>query len=143
MDSENTRIRRLQLIQNNAACIISRSKKTVSITPILHSLHWLPIESRIEYKIILLTFKSLNGLAPTYLSELLIPYNPIRTVKSSNSNLLQEHEPRTIKHGERAFVNCAPQLWNSLPNDMRLCESQDIFKKKLKTFLFKNAFEMS
>ena len=67
---------RLQLIQNTAARIVTRSHKYQNITPVLCSLHWLPVDMCIVYKIALLTFKCLNNLAPLYLSELLIPYEP-------------------------------------------------------------------
>ncbi len=58
------------------------------ITPIIQSLHWLPIKYRISYKILLLTYKALNGLAPAYLTSLLSRYNPTRSLRSQNSGLL-------------------------------------------------------
>ncbi|KAI4881540.1 hypothetical protein NFI96_001572 [Prochilodus magdalenae] len=61
-------------IQNSAARVLVRTKKSAHITPILLQLHWLPVTERIHYKILLLTFKALHGLAPTYLSALLHPY---------------------------------------------------------------------
>ena len=135
------KIHRLQLIQNNAARLISRTRRCESITPILISLHWLPVESRIEYKILLLTFKALNGLAPNYLSDLFISYKPPRNLRSGNMNLLKETKPCTVRFGERAFAHCAPKLWNMLPNDMRTCGTLEIFKKRLKTYLFKRTFD--
>ena len=116
--------------------------KSVCISPTLVSLHWLPVDSRIQYKILLITFKALNGLAPKYLSELLIQYSPSRSLRSSLQNLLQVNEPNSVKYGERAFIYCAPKLWNALPSDMRSCHSLAIFKKKLKTVLFKKAFNL-
>ena len=65
-------LNKLQRIQNAAARIITGSRKFEHITPSLIKLHWLPIKFRIEYKILLLTYKALNGLAPQYLSDLLI-----------------------------------------------------------------------
>ncbi|KAI4898285.1 hypothetical protein NFI96_024414 [Prochilodus magdalenae] len=69
-------LRPLQYIQNSAARVLVRTKKSAHITPILLQLHWLPVTERIHYKILLLTFKALHGLAPTYLSALLHPYVP-------------------------------------------------------------------
>ena len=135
-------IRRLQLIQNNAARIVSRSSKYDNISPVLFKLHWLPVEYRVKYKIILLTFKSLNRLAPVYLMELLQPYIPSRDLRSGSMNRLVEPQPRTVKYGDRAFSICAPRLWNSLPNDLRCCTSLDSFKKDLKTHLFKKTFKV-
>ncbi len=59
-------INKLQVVQNAEARVLTRSKKYNHITPILQSLHWLPIKFRISYKILLLTYKALNGLAPAY-----------------------------------------------------------------------------
>ncbi len=50
-------------------CILTRSRKYDHITPILQSLHWLPIKFRISYKISLLAYKALNDLAPAYLTS--------------------------------------------------------------------------
>ncbi|KAI2646730.1 RNA-directed DNA polymerase from mobile element jockey [Labeo rohita] len=69
-------INKLQIVQNAAARVLTRSRKYDHITPILKSLHWLPIRFRISYKIALLTYKALNGLAPVYLTSLLLRYNP-------------------------------------------------------------------
>ncbi len=67
-------INKLQVVQNAAARVLTRSRKYDHITPILQSLHWLPIKYHISYKILLLTYKALNGLAPAYLTSLLSRY---------------------------------------------------------------------
>ncbi len=69
-------INKLQIVQNAAARVLARSRKYDHITLILQSLHWLPIKFRISYKILLLTYKALNDLAPAYLTNLLSRYNP-------------------------------------------------------------------
>ena len=137
----NTCLHKLQLIQNTAARIIKLAKKSDHITPLLYSLHWLPVKERIEYKILLLTFKSLNNLAPAYISELLQPYQPSRSLRSSGQFLLQQPKSRTKRYGDRAFSTCAPQLWNSLPVDVRQITSLSQFKKAIKTILFKRAYK--
>ncbi len=68
-----TSIARLQYIQNPAARILTRSKRSAHITSILADLHWLPVAYRIKFRMILLIFKALNGLAPYYLCNLLLP----------------------------------------------------------------------
>jgi exonuclease III len=133
-------INRLQRIQNIAARIVTRARKYDSITIVLESLHWLPMEYRIQYKIALLTFKALNELAPSYLSELITAYKPARSLRSSSNNLLEEPAVRTVRYGERSFFYCAPKLWNTLPNHLRLCTDLDVFKADLKTFLFRKAY---
>ena len=72
----NSTLKGLQLIQNAAACILTRTRRFEHISPVLASLHWLPVKFRIDYKILLLTFKALHGLAPSYLNYLLFPYTP-------------------------------------------------------------------
>ena len=66
-------IDRLRNVQNSAARIITRTKKYDHIKPVLKQLHWLPVNQRINYKILLLTYKALNGQAPSYITELLEP----------------------------------------------------------------------
>ena len=77
-------INKLQRVQNAAARLISFSRKRDHITPILYNLHWLPVDQRIEYKILLITFKILNGISPSYLSDLIQPYKPSRSLRSSS-----------------------------------------------------------
>jgi hypothetical protein len=137
----DTCLHRLQLIQNTAARIIKLSKKSDHITPILYSLHWLPVKERIEYKVILLTFKGIHGLAPLYISELLKPYLPSCSLRSENLLLLTQLKSRTKTYGDRAFSVCAPRLWNMLPLILRQINSLSGFKSALKTHLFKRAYE--
>ena len=82
-------LRSLQLIQNAAARVLTRARRYDHITPVLTSLHWLPIQARADFKILLLTYKSLNGLAPSYLAELINPYIPARPLRSLGTNLLE------------------------------------------------------
>ena len=86
----NFLIRRLQYVLNSAARVIARSRKFDHITPLLIELHWLPVEQRIIFKILLFTFKVVKGLAPSYLSELLEAYVPMCMLRSSLQLLLLE-----------------------------------------------------
>ena len=81
-------IRQLQLIQNAAARVLTRTKKVDHITPVLRSLHWLPVYQRIDFKIRLLVYKALNGFGPKYISDLLPRYGPSRRLRSSGTGLL-------------------------------------------------------
>ena len=130
-----TQLSKLQKLQNAAARIITLSIKYTHITPILQSLHWLPIKNRIMFKILLLTFHCVQGSAPQYNISLLSPYVPSRNLRSSNSRSLVI--PKSTKTwGERAFAHAGPSLWNNLPEDVKSCTSSDSFKDHLKTFLF-------
>jgi hypothetical protein len=132
----DTEISKLQRIQNTAARLVNRSKKSEHITPILRKLHWLPIKLRINYKILLITYKALNGIAPDYISNLLTPYKPARSLRSSGQNLLFTPNSNTATYGDRAFSISAPKLWNTLPQNIRNADNINSFKSKLKTFLF-------
>ena len=131
-------IAKLQRLQNSAARIVSRTRKYEHITPVPTKLHWLPIKFRIQFKVLLLVYKALNGLAPKYIKELLVPYKPRRHLRSEAKGLLDE--PRTrLKFGDRAFSISAPRLWNALPQHLKGSTSCQAFKKCLKTHLFRLA----
>ncbi len=102
-------INKLQVVQNAAARVLTRSRKYDHITPILQSL------LRISYKILLLAYKALNDLAPAYLTNLLSRYNPTRSLRSQNSGLLVVPRIAKSTKGGRTFSYLAPKLWNSLP----------------------------
>ena len=105
----------------------------------LKLLHWLPIEQRIEFKILLLTFKARNKLAPEYISSLITPYTPGRTLRSLTAD--QRCIPKTkLKTGERAFQVAGPTLWNDLPSHIKKCKTVNDFKSKLKTHYFCTVF---
>ena len=133
-------LQKLQRAQNTAARLIKLSSKYNHITPHLMGLHWLPIEYRIQFKILLLTYKTLNGLAPSYLSDLLQRYAPVRNLRSSSAILLQPKRFCLASYGCRAFSVSPPELWNRLPLNIKLSSSTDKFKSALKTHLFKLAF---
>uniref|UniRef100_A0A8C6LWY4 Reverse transcriptase domain-containing protein n=1 Tax=Nothobranchius furzeri TaxID=105023 RepID=A0A8C6LWY4_NOTFU len=131
---------RLQLVQNAAARFLTGTRQREHITPVLANLHWLPIHLRIEFKILVFVFKSLNNLAPGYLSELIHPYVPTRSLRSADQHLLHVPSSRCKSRGERAFSVCAPKLWNHLPLPIRLSSSLSLFKSRLKTHFYSLAF---
>ena len=133
-------LQKLQRVQNSAARVVAFVKKQDHITPVLQELHWLPINARIEFKLLLLTFKSLNNLAPVYLNNLIPSYITNRTLRSSNKNLLNIPKTNSKTYGDRAFSVAAPRLWNALPLSIRSIKSFDILKSNLKTFLFKKYY---
>ena len=135
-------ISRLQRIQNNAARLVTGTSKYSHITPVLINLHWLPVAQRIQYKILLTVFKCLHGLAPVYLTELIVLYIPNRPLRSAGANLLVVPKSRTKSYGDRSFSVAGPTLWNSLPESIRVLDGLVAFKRQLKTHLFKVAFDL-
>ena len=127
---------KLQRVMNAAARIICMKRKFDHITPTLVDLHWLPVKQRILYKILLLTYKAQNGLAPSYIQELITPYQPGRALRSQQLGLLSIPRTKLKTYGGRSFAKAAPTLWNSLPLSIRMCETLPVFKRTLKTHLF-------
>ena len=101
------------------------------ITPVLRSLHWLPVVQRCAFKTALLTFKAIHGLAASYFCELIRYRSAARDLRSVDDILLD-----VPKFTSRAFVVSAPTLWNSLPCEIRTSTTIGSFKSKLKTYLF-------
>ena len=138
----DNQIARIQRVQNAAAKLIFRKKKFDHVTPLLRDLHWLPVQQRIFFKVVLLIFKALNDAAPSYLTDLLKLYSP-------RANLRSTHDPLTLSipmtnlrtYGDRAFSVLGPRLWNDLPLHIRESDTTASFKRQLKTHLFKVAFE--
>ena len=107
-------IKILQHVQNVAARILSLTPKHEHFSPVLQEMHQFPIEERITFKILLMTFKGLNGLAPSYLSDLVTRYIPRR---------LLDVRYNLRNCGFRSFSAASPQLWNDMPLEIRSCES--------------------
>ena len=135
-----TQLHRLQVIQNSAARLIFKINKRTHITPIIRSLHWLPIDHRVQFKILVICFNCINGTAPAYLSQLVRPYTPSRELRSSHENFLHVPFTRTKVYSSKCFSIAAPTLWNKLPSNIRNCVNIERFKSLLKTFLFKLAY---
>uniref|UniRef100_A0A8C6L5A4 Reverse transcriptase domain-containing protein n=1 Tax=Nothobranchius furzeri TaxID=105023 RepID=A0A8C6L5A4_NOTFU len=131
----------LQLVQNAAARFLEEKRKYDHVTPILADLHWLPVVFRVCFKILLLVFKALNGMAPEYLFDLLQPYIPSRSLRSESHHMLLVPATRLKTRGDRAFSVAGPKLWNDLPLSVRLSTSVEVFKKVLKTHYYNLAFK--
>ncbi|TWW65055.1 hypothetical protein D4764_22G0007020 [Takifugu flavidus] len=136
----NSSLRSLQLIQNAAARVLTGIDKRDHITPVLVSLHWLPVKFRIYFKTLLLTYKVLRGLAPSYLEELVTPYQPNRPLRSQNAGVVVVPRVSRGRMGGRAFSYQAPLLWNQLPVQPAISRrvplhepAQGFFLLKLKT----------
>ena len=135
-------IQSLQKLQNFATKVILDKTLYDHVTPCLITLHWLPVQYRIDYEIALLTFKCLNGLAPSYLSSLIELYKPSRNLRSADKYFLRERRTNFKTISEKSFSFSSPKVWNSLPITLRMETSLAVFKKNLKTFYFKKAYNV-
>ena len=129
---------------NRAARLIAGTAPRERITPVLINLHWLPIKARIVLEICVLTYSALNTGKPAYLRNKLSKFTtelgvPIRY--SHDPHRL--NEPRMNKEiGTRSFKYSAPRLFNSLPRSVKDSGNLKVFKKRLKTFLFSECYDL-
>ena len=134
-------IKKLQVAQNSAVRLIDKLSKREHITEARKNLHWLPIEARIEYKIITTTWKILNNQSPEYLKRLITLKNNNRSLRSSGKLLLEPPDTKSRNSwGSRPFAISSPTLWNRLPDDLKQKKTIESFKKSLKTHLFRKYY---
>jgi hypothetical protein len=129
----------LQRVQNSLARVVCNAPYRSPPQPLLKSLHWLPVIERVEYKLAAMTYKVLLHQEPSYLLQHIDQYKPVRTLRSSNSTLLNVPPTKTIT-AARAFRISAPTVWNSLPSEVRESSSQPQFLRRLKGHLFQRVF---
>ena len=123
-------LNKLQRVQNVAARILICTKTYDHVTQILKSLHWLPVKARVEYKLLLTTYKTVNGRSPQYVSTLLKKYVPGASLRSKDKGLLTVPDFRLDTFGRSLFQYTAPQEWKALPLSLSLSiESLNTFKK--------------
>ena len=124
---------KLQSVQNATARVVTGTRKFDHITPVLRQLHWLPVRQRITFKLAMITFKCLHGLAPSYLTDVCIPVSSVVgrwQLRSADSGALVVPRTRTTI-GRRDFAVAGPATWNSLPVNLRTSSlSRDTFAKK-------------
>ena len=136
-------IRPLQLVQNAAARLVFNRPKFSHTTSLLCSLHWLPVAARIRFKTLVLAYRAVKGSAPSYLQAMVKPYTPTRPLRSATSGRLAPPSlrgPCGRSTRSRLFSVLAPQWWNELPPDVRTAESLPIFRRRLKTHLFRKHY---
>ena len=128
---------KLQKLQNAAARLVLGRRRRDSATEALHMLHWLKVEARILFKIILLVFKVLKGMCS---DNLQLKY---KAFNGRDDDFLKLETPTfKTKYGERTFEFNGSRLWNALPYDMRILEDVEVFKKRVKTLLFEGTDEL-
>ena len=127
------------------AKLVLNRRKYDSSREALYDLHWLPVKARINFKLLSFMYNCSVGDAPLYLTELLSKRVPgtlgLRSSKSININYVVPFNKRKT-FNDRSFSTIGPRLWNSLPADIQLSKSLDVFKKKLKTYYFKSFYDL-
>jgi hypothetical protein len=137
-----TKLARLQRIQNAAARLYSGCSRYEHITPVLRELHWLPVASRVVFKVATIVYKAHHNLAPNYIVELCPPAGHLHqhNLRSVTRHDLATIRTLTFRIGDRTFARSAAEIWNNLPTDLRASQSVSTFCKHLKTALFHDAY---
>jgi len=131
-------IRRVQSVQNAAALLLTGAGRHDHISPVLRQVQWLPVQRRVDYRLVCFVFSSLSGHASPYLADdiHLVSEGPRRRLHSFTNRLYAV--PRTHNtFGDRSFAVAGPRVWNSLP--AHLCDGDityNSFRRELKTFFF-------
>ena len=104
--------------------------------PLLDSLHWLPVRSRIHFKLGLLVYKAFILGYPSYLANLFKPRKYTMGLRVNHTKDIMPGPRSRTNYGEKSFLRAAPSIWNSLPAHIQSAESIMVFRKYLKTHLF-------
>ena len=133
----DTTLSLMQKVQNTAAGMVLNKHQSYSATECLKELHWLPVKSKVEYKVLTMVFKCKHGMAPKYQQDLLEAKEHCRQgLKSSSKQLLKVPTTTRKTFADRSFSVKGPRLWNNLPDNIWTITSYTTFKKPLKTHLF-------
>ncbi len=131
-------IKPLQMIQNAVARLVFNEPKRAHVTPLFVSLHWLPVAAHIQFKTLMLVYRTTTDSAPNYFHSLLRIYIPSRSLRSASERRLVVPSQRGSKSLSRTFSFTVPGRWNDLPTPIRNAGSLSIFKQQLKTHLFQH-----
>ena len=133
-------VKNLQLVQNAAARVVTKTGKYDHISDKLSELKWLPVKFRTVYKLNLLTWKAPNGQSLEYLSDMISERKHDRDLRSGNTKVLNATKTKLKTMGDRAFSVIAPKTWNLLPKYLRMNEKLMSFKARLKSHYSSEAY---
>ena len=137
----NYQLNKLYRVLNASARLVCNALRFCYISPLLRGLHWLPVKARIQFKILLITFKAIYGLALKHLCDLLTFKSSLYNLRSLGSILLSMPAVRSkTTLGDSAFMVAAPKLWNFLPKELRAITNVNSFKAHIKTYLFRTVY---
>ena len=130
---------RLLKLQKRAARIILQADFMTPSKQMFQKLGWLTFTKRVQYHTCVMVFKSLNRLAPEYLTNLLTRQSEThsRNLRSNDKYMLKIPFARTAYY-EKSFSVTGPRLWNSLPLQIRQSTGLNSFTKLLKAYLLNN-----
>lgn len=129
-------IKRLQIVQNCAARLLTQTPARQSAKPALATLHWLPVLQRIQFRALCMAHKAVSGKGSSFIRSLVTPYRPTGALRSDSKHLVSVPKIRRARSGGRSFVYNVAKLWNDLPLDIRQEANYLTFRKLIKTHLF-------
>ena len=138
--TSKSNLNKLQRVQSDLARVVLQAARKSSSEPLLKQLHWLPVQQRIIFKMALTTFNVRSSEQPSYINSLLDNYTPSRNLRSEGQHLLRI-PLRKSAAARHSFCFGAPTIWNSLNPNTREANSLESFKTRLKTELFRSAFQ--
>ena len=133
-------ISKLKSVQNSAARLVSQFQKMDHITPVLKELYWLPVHQPILFKILVVTYKALHGLAPKYIIDPIKPYTPTTSLRLSAKQQFDVPRFKTRTYDAWAFSRFTPNEYNKLPLAITTAPTFSCFMSPLKTHLFISVF---
>lgn len=124
------------MVQNAAASLLTNTKKHEHITPVHASLHWLPVQSRIHFKVLLMVYLATHSLAASYIGNMIHHHQVAsRSLRSTSQGLLRVPGSKPKQKSDRGFATGGPQLWKK-PADVRNAPKIVVLKSRLKTYFF-------
>ena len=117
------------MVQHRAAGLIFRSSGHQSVIVLMKDLHWLPVTSRVLFKVLVLVYKCRNGLGLGYLTSMLSAYTPVCGLRPASHGLLVQPRSRLKTVCDRAFSVAGPHEWNRLPGEIRLSDLWCVHEK--------------
>ena len=134
---------KMQSVLNAAARLVLSARKYDHVTLLLQELHWLRAPERIMFRLAVLVYRCLHGLAPSYLAAELHHVSDVdsrRRLRSASSAALIVRPTLRSSIGDRSFPFAAARTWNSLPPSVTASQSLQTFRKRLKTELFQRSY---
>ena len=134
---------RLQKVLNKAVRFIFDVRLREHISPYLYSLHILPVSYRVKFKASTIAYKLVNGNAPSYLMEKAPLFKPTsdKPVRQGSGRDHLMFDSNLAMQKSSMWIAKMIIEWNKLPFDLRCLQDLDVFKSKLKTHYFKQAFK--
>ena len=133
-------LRRLQRVQDCVARLLCDASPRAHASPLRQQVHWLPVSSRIQYKLCMPMHDVYHGKAPGYLADLCVCCGDTRLHSSSRGDFVVQRT--RLRLAEKSFSVAGPRTWNSLPSHIRTLVSRDSFSRHLKTHFFKLSYDI-